>query len=424
MKATVEAISPIKKKLHIEIPFEDFLSALDKSYKKLSNQVSIKGFRKGKVPRAILEQHYKDQTESDVLSHLLEDSYTKALEEQRIEAVSSPAITDLKKENSQPISFTAEVEVRPAVVLTQYKGFNLNKPSIEAGEDEIEKELHALHESHAQLTPVSDETSLEKGNIAFIDFTGRIDGETIEGGQAENFQLEVGKGVVLKDLDEGIVGMKKGETRKVPVQFPADYPYEKAAGKRSEFEVTLKEIKAKTLPELNDDFARDLGDFDSLDKVKQKLKEAIQSRKEQEARGSLHQQIVENLITQHPMELPNAMVDRELEAMLENFKNRLRHQRLTFQETGLTPEAFFKENRELAIRRVKAFLLFEAVAQAEKIEVKPEELKERLEQIAKSMNQNVEVVERYYHEQRMLPLIALEVLERKTLDFLIAESKV
>jgi len=205
MKVTVEELSPIKKKLMIEVSPEEVQEEVEKAYQKLSKQVSIKGFRKGKVPRSVLERHYKDQTESDVFSHLIEHSYVWALRDQKIDPVGPPKITDLKKEDSQPISYVAEVETRPVVNLKKYKEVSLKKPPVDVTEEELSKELEALRNAHAQITPLPEETPLQSGHIAIVDFTGRLKGEVFQGGEGKGVMIDVGAGRFLKDFEEGIV---------------------------------------------------------------------------------------------------------------------------------------------------------------------------------------------------------------------------
>jgi len=230
MKVTVEEISPIKKKLLIEVSPEEFKEEVEKAYQKLAKKVSIKGFRKGHVPRSILEQYYKAQTESDVFTHLVEDSYARALREQNLDPVGPPHISDLKKEDSQPISYAADVEVRPTVQLKKYKEIPLKKPPVEVAEEELSKEMEALRHAHAQITPIPEETAVQSGHIAIVDFIGRLGDQPFQGGEGKGVMIEVGSGRFLKDFEEGLIGMKKGETETVPVKFPSDYPSPELAG--------------------------------------------------------------------------------------------------------------------------------------------------------------------------------------------------
>lgn len=424
MKVDVQEISPIKKKLSIEVSHEEYLAELEEAYQKLGKRVTVKGFRKGKIPRAILERYYKQDTESQVYTHLIEHGYVWALQDQKIDPVGPPRISDLKKDDNQPLTFVAEVEIKPKVTVSKYKGISVKKPPVEVAEEELGKELEALRQAHAQITPLPEETAVQKGQIAIVDFVGKIDGQPFEGGSGQGAMLEVGMGRFLKDFEEGLLGMKKGEKKTVPVHFPKDYPSPELAGKKAEFEITLNDLKEKVLPELNDDFARDLGNFESLEQVRAQITEHMTRQKEQVARGEMYQQILDVLIAEHPFEVPAVLVEQELDAMLENTKRHLQQQRLTLEQAGLSPEEFRNRNRELALRRVKAFFLFDAIAHAEAIQITAEEMKGRIEEIAKNMGQPPEAVAAYYQRQQMLPMIQNQIMEEKILDFLIAEAKV
>jgi trigger factor len=423
MKVTVEEISPIKKKLLIEVSNEEYLEELDEAYKKLGKKVSIKGFRKGKIPRPILERYYKQQTETDVFTHLIEHSYVKALQEQKIEPVAAPRISDFKKDDGSALSFSAEVEIRPDVAVSNYKGIKVKKAPAEVAEEEVTRELEALRQSHAQIGPVAVEAPLQSGQIALIDFVGRVDGQPFEGGAGNGVMVEVGLNRFLPDFEKGLVGMKKTETKTVSVKFPEDYPAKELAGKQADFEITLNDIKEKILPELNDDFARDLGNFDSLNQVKEKIRENMLHQKEQAARSEMYHQILDYMVQEHPFEVPEAMVESELDAMLQNAQRHLQQQRLTFEQAGITPEGFRTQNRDSAVRRIKALLLFEAVAREEKIQVQADEISTRITSIAQSLGQKPEVVGQYYREHNMLPMIIAQVVEEKVLDFLLSEAK-
>ncbi len=424
MKVTVEEISPIKKKLLIEISQEEQAQKLERAYQKLQKKVALKGFRKGKVPRPILEQYYKGQTESEVLSDLVQESYVWALQDQKIEPVAPPQISDLKKEEASPISYWAEVEVRPRVVLKKYKELVLKKSSEEVSEKEIAQEMESLRQAHAQLTPLSEESALQSGHVAVVDFKGLVEGEAFVGSEAKGVMIDVGAGRFLQDFEQGLLGMKKGEQKKIKVDFPKDYPSAELAGKKADFEITLHDLKEKVLPELNDDFARDLGNFESLEQIRNKIKENMAHRKTHQAREALYRQILDFLIQEHPFEVPESMLAQELEAMLENAKRQLQQQKLTLEQTGMTVETFKNQNREAALGRVKSLLLFEAIAEAEQIKVTPEEMATRIQTLANSMGQKPEVVQHYYREQNLYPVLVTQILEKKVLDFLISQSEI
>lgn len=423
MKAQVEAVSPIKKKLAIEVEPEDYKKELESAYRKLQKQVQIKGFRKGKVPREILEKHYKDRTESEVLTQLLEQSYVWALGHHQIVPVSQPKISDLKN-IEQGLSYVAEVEVKPEISAKDYKGIHLEKMPVEVSEEEITRELEALRSAHAQITPLAEGTAVQKGHIALIDFEGKIEGQPFAGGEGKGVSVEVGAKRFLEDFEQGLLGMKKGERKTVDVKFPKEYPSADLAGKTAQFEMMLNDIKEKILPELSDDFARDLGNFESLAQVTDKLKEHMSHQKEVAAKSDLSRQILDHLIKGNPFDVPDSMVEMELDSMLENAKRQLQQQRLTLEQTGMTVETFRSQNQEASLRRVKAFLIFDAIAKAENIQVSVDEIRNRIAQIAQSIGQAAEVVESHYHKNNMLHMLQAQISEEKILDFLMSQSKI
>lgn len=424
MKARLEEISPVKKKLFIEISQETYLKKLDQAYQKLNQKVAIKGFRKGKTPRAILEKYYKEKTEADLFTELLEESYVWALKEQHVHAVTPPKISDLKKEDATGISYVAEVEVRPEVKLAQYREIPLKKTSTQPADREVEKELENLRESHAEIRPVEGNNPIQAGQIALIDFIGFKEGKPFEGGNAKGVSLELGKGLFLADFEAGIVGMSKGETKKVELTFPQDYPSAELAGQKVEFEITLNDIKEKNLPELNDDFARDLGDYNSLEEVKKKIREQIAAQKEQVSRIEMISQTVDFLIEKHPFEMPEGMIEQELDIMWDNALRSLRERNATPEQAGLEPQSYRAQNREAAIRRLKAFFLFEAVAIEEKIQITPEDLNAKIEKIAQSVGQPVHEVRKYYIDNKMVPYLQTQLLEEKVVDRLFSQAKI
>lgn len=423
MKAQVEEVGSIKKKISIEVEPDDYQKELEKAYRKLQKEVQIKGFRKGKVPREILEKYYKERTESEVLTQLLEQSYVWALGEHKIMPVSQPKISDLKN-IGQGLTYVAEVEVKPEVAAKNYKGIKLEKMAVAVEDEEIAQELEALRNAHAQISPLAESVAVAKGHIALVDFLGKIEGQAFAGGEGKGVSVEIGAGRFLEDFEKGLIGMKKGESKQVDVKFPKEYPSKDLAGKTAQFDMTLNDIKEKILPELNDEFAKDLGKFESLAQVKEKLNEHMGHQKEANAKADLSQQILDHLIKENPFDVPDGMVEMELDAMLENAKRQLQQQRLTLEQAGITEEAFRIQNREASLRRVKAFLLFDAIAKSENIQVTVDEIRDRIVQIAQSVGQSPEVVERHYQQNNMLHMLQAQISEEKILDFLIGQSKI
>jgi len=424
VKVQIEEVSPIRKKMHFELPPEAYQRALDRAYDKLKKKVQIKGFRKGKVPRAILEKYYKAQTEMETVSDLIDKSYREAIQEHAIPAVEMPKISDLKVEADQPITFTAEIEVQPKVETKDYLKIKLKRPKLEVADEEMEAELKALQKAHAQKVPAPEGTPAREGHQATIHYAGTVDGQAFEGGFAQNVLVDVGAGRYLPDFEAGLIGMKKGETRDVPVKFPDDYGHEPLRGKQAQFKLELVELKEESLPALDDDFAKDIGQFETIAQVKEQLKEHMLKNKEAQSRGDLFNQVLEHLIAKNPFEVPEAMIGRELDYMLHTLENQLKQQGLTLDKLGITPQDYREKNREEAVRRIKGFLLFDSIALQNHLEVTEEEMQARMADLAQRYKQPVEAIYRYYQEHNMLRPLFNQILEEKTLDFLLSQADI
>lgn len=424
MKVQIEEISSIRKKLYFEVPSEDLQKALEQAYRKLSGKVAIKGFRKGKVPRSILEKHYGAQTHMETVSELIDRSYKNAIQEHGIIAVDLPKINDLKIEEKQPITFTAEVEVQPKIVAKDYSGIKLEKNKLEISDEELAAELKALQKAHAQRGPVEEGQGADVGHFATIDFIGTVDGVLFDGGSGKGVALEVGAGRFLPDFEQGVKGMKVGESKEIEVNFPADYGHEPLRGKLAKFQITLHDLKREILPQLDDEFAKDLGQYQTLEEVKTHLKEHMLKSKDSHERGHLFAQILDHLVAKNPFEVPATMIDRELEYMLKGVTDQLTSQGLSLEKVGMNEEDYRNRSRPEALRRIQGFLLFDSIAEQNQLQVQEAEMAERLEQIAQRYKQPVEAIRKYYMEKGLMRPLYNQVLEEKTLDFLISQAKI
>lgn len=424
MKVQIEDISPIKKKIQFEVEPEAYQKALDKAYDKLKRKVSIKGFRKGKVPRSILEKYYRSQTEMETVSEVIDKSYKEAITEHQIQAVDMPKISDLKVEGGQPITFTAEVEIQPKIETKDYLKIKLERPKLEVTDEELDNELKALQKAHAQRVPAAEGTAIADGHQVTIHYSGTVDGVAFEGGSAKDQVVDVGAGRYLPDFEKGLLGMKKGEAKDVPVAFPEDYGHEPLRGKQASFKLEVQEVKEESLPPLDDEFAKDLGQFQTFEEVKASLKDHMLKAKEQQGRGQLFSQVLEHLIAKNPFEVPEGMINRELDYMQSALDQQLKQQGLTMDKLGVTPEDYREKNREEAIRRIKGFLLFDSIALQNQLEVTEQELQTKLAEVAERYKQPVEAVHRYYQEQNLIRPLFNQILEEKTLNFLLDKADV
>ncbi len=424
MKVQIEEISPIRKKMHIEVAPEAYQKALDRAYDKLKKKVQIKGFRKGKVPRSILEKYYKAQTEMETVSDLIDQSYREAIQEHAIPAVDMPKISDLKVEAEKPITFTAEIEVQPKIETKDYLKIKLKQPKLEVTDEELERELKGLQKAHAQKVPAAETAEAKEGHQATIHYAGTVDGQAFDGGTAQNVLVDLGAGRYLPDFEKGILGMKKGESKDIPVQFPEDYSHEPLRGKLAKFKIDLIELKEESLPALDDEFAKDIGQFQTFAEVKEQLKDHLLKTKESQVKGELFNQVLNHLIEKNPFEIPEAMIARETDYMLHTLQNQLKQQGLTLEKLGMSVEDYKTRNREEAVRRIKGFLLFDSIALQNHLEVTDEEMQLKMAEVAARYKQPVETVYKYYQEQNMLRPLFNQILEEKTLEYLLSQADI
>ena len=422
MKVTVEDISPVKKKLHIQVLPDAIAKEMTKAVADVSKKAKIPGFRPGKAPKAVVERHYQAEIESEVMNRLISDSYLQAVRENNLSPVEMPNITNISPlQKDAPLNFTAMVEVRPQFTLGTYEGIEITEPPVTVTDEEVAQTIDRLREMYAQLEVVEGKP-LDTTHTAIIDFEGFRDGKSIEGAKAEDHTLTLGSGSLIPGFEEQIVGMQKGDTREISVNFPADYNNKDLAGKDAKFSVTLKEVKQKVLPELNDEFAKDLGDHKNVDELKARIREDIGVRKKNELSTGQREELMGKLVEAHAFEVPEGMVERELMSMARSQATRMARQGMDLQNFDIA--AFRERNRDLAVKRVKGILLMEAIADKEKIEISDDEVSTALAAAARSTGQKLDAVRKYYENQEGgLDSLRTTLLQEKTLAHLLSKAK-
>ena len=384
MQTKLDKLENNRVLLEMEADPKEVADAFHQAYRKVVQKLTVPGFRKGKTPRKVLEQQFgKEVLLQDATEILVSRGYYEALLEHKLEPVDHPEIDFPEPlEEGKPFKFQAKVEVLPEVKLGEYKGIALAKANPVVTDEEVEAELKALQERHAELVG-ADKKVLEKGDFAVIDFEGYLDGEAFPGGAAQGYTLEVGSGSFIPGFEEGLIGMELEEEREVKATFPEDYPQTDLAGKEAVFKVKLHEIKVKDYPVLDDDFAQSLGDFKTMEELKADLKKRRQEAKEQQAAREFEEQVVEKVVEGSSLELTDTLIDRELNYMIQNMEHDFAHRGLKLEEylqySEKTLDDLRQELRPQAERRVKTDLVLSAVAKAEGITVSEDEIKERLE---------------------------------------------
>lgn len=383
-------------KLTIEVSAEEFEKGMEKAYNKNKSKMSIPGFRKGKVPRQMLEKMYGPSVfYEDAANAVIPDAYAKAADESGLEIVSQPEIDVTQIEKGKPFIFTATVAVKPEVTLGDYKGLEVEKTNVDVTDEELAAELDRVREQNARTVTVEDRAIADK-DIAIIDFDGYVDGESFEGGKAENYSLTIGSHSFIDTFEDQLIGKKVGDEVEVNVTFPEDYHAENLKGKPAMFKVVIKEIKCKELPELDDEFAQDVSEFDSLEEYKADVKKNLTERKAKGAEREKESKVVEKAVANASFEVPEAMIQFQVRQMAEEFAQRISSQGISFEQymqyTGMTADKLFDEMRPEAEKRVKNGLVLEAIVKAENIEVSDADFEEELKNMASMYQMDVEKV--------------------------------
>ncbi|MCK8815842.1 trigger factor [Natroniella sulfidigena] len=425
MKVTKEKIEENKVELNVEIDEKKVDEALEKAYQKIVKEVEIDGFRKGKVPRSILEKRFgKEVLHKDALDVLIPQNYHQAITEAEIEPIDQPEITDVFIEEGKPATFVAEVEVKPEVELGDYTGLEVEKEEVEVTDEQLENELETKRHQHSQLV-ATDKEEVEDGDHVLIDFEGSLNGEAFEGGSGEDYNLEIGSEQFIPGFEEQLIGTKVGEETKVEVTFPEEYQAAELAGQDVVFEVEVKEIKEKEVPELDDEFAKDL-EFDSLADLKESINQQLVAEAEEKAKRKYENKLIEEIAASSKVSIPETMIEQEIESMLDQFKAQIQQQGIGFDQylemSGLDEEGMKEEYREQAEQRIKANLTLEAIAEAEGIEVSDEEIEEQVAEIAEQQGQEPEMVKSFLQMQGQLDSLVNSLKMQKTVGFLVENN--
>ncbi len=425
MVATWEKKEGNEGVLTFEVSTEEFEAGLDEAFKKVVKDVQLPGFRKGKIPRKIFENRFGvESLYQDAIDHVLPDAYMKAVEEAEIDPVDQPSIDVDEIERGKPLEFTATVTVKPEVELGEYKGIEVKDEEVEVTDEEVDAALEELQNEQAELI-LKEEGTIEDGDTVVIDFEGFLGDEPFEGGQAENHLLEIGSGQFIPGFEEKLVGKETGE-HSIDITFPEEYHAEELAGKDATFKVTVHEMKEKEIPALDDEFAKDVDDdVETLDELKTKKKEELQAQKEQEVENVKREEIIETVTESASVDIPEAMIQSEVEQMTNEFEQRLQQQGMTMemytQFSGQTAEDIQKDMKEDAEKRVKTRLTLEAIFEAEDLEVSDEDVDAEFEKMAGMYNMDVEQIKGLLGGN--IDAVKGDLSLEKTIQFLLDESK-
>ncbi len=426
MPFKIEDVSSVKKTLHIEVPQEEVVQELDKAYNQLMKSAKVKGFRPGKVPRPVLERMFKKDVHADVSSRLIQSSFIDAIKKSDLKIVGNPELDPPELAADSAYEYKATVEITPDISDIDYKGMDLTRTLYAPGDDEVDAQLKALQKGMAQHEKVTEDRPVQADDFVLVDLEGSHDGKPVpEFAKTENFSLQIGKAVISEDVDKQITGMKVGESKKFTTQFDKDFPNENLAGLEIAFEVVLNEIRQENLPPLNDALAKKAGPYKTLDELKtvilDNIKQGYEKRKEQE----LNEQIFKELISRTTFEVPDAMVEMELQGIIEEAERSFAYRNTSLEDMGLSKEMIAEKYRDTALNQVKRHLILGKIIDQEKIEVDKEEVESGLKEMSENFNQPLEGIKQYYDQNKdKLELFKHTLLEKKAIKLILDTSSI
>ena len=423
MKVTVEEISPSKRVLHVELPSERVTDRVEATFREWGQKLQLPGFRRGRVPPEMIRRRFETEVHEEVLRDLIPDSYREALTQAAIEPVSQPAVEDIHFHAGEPLTYRAVVEVKPPVMAKDYRGVTLEREKVEVSDQEVDRALEYLREDAAEYVPMEGWPAL-KDDLIILDHEGSINGKPFKGGSGKNLTVALGHEGYLPGFTEQLAGMQKGEAKQFTLQIPADGPRKELAGRSVEFRVTVKEVKKRRVPELNDEFAKTVGDVENLAALRDKLRQQLTQRKTREQDATLKRTLMEKLVQQHAIDVPEAMVDREAAAVLEELAMTLRATGGRLEGLPQDPETLRTTARETATRRVQQALLLEAVAKQENLAVTEDEIEAEVNALAGMYRQEPAAVRRALEDPVRKAGLSGRILERKAMDFLFQHATI
>ena len=419
MKTEVANVSEVERRVTVELDAEKVSGAIDKAYKNLQKKVRLPGFRPGKAPLSILQKHFKAQIEEEVISELVQTSFPEVMEQQNLKPVSMPKVENGVLEKGREFSYTVGIEIKPAIDVQGYTGLKIERLQPEATEADVTGELERYRASYADMREITGRPAQADDHVLF-DLEGFINDEPYLGGKKTDYFLELGRDMLLPGFDECMIGLKPGETKEFSLDIAADYGDTQVAGKTIAFKVDLKTIKEKVLPELNDDFAKDVGEYENLDQLKEAARTAISQRKRQQSEGKVRDQIFEALIAKNPFTVPQGMVEMQAQSMLREVARMFQQQGLDINEMGQSQAQMLENYREPAEKRVRSGLLLEAVANKENIKAEDDDFEKQYEELATLYNEKIEIIKANISKDNL----ESQVMERKVIDFILSSAEI
>lgn len=418
MDVNVEEISALTKKITVTLPVDTVQPKLNEAYEKLRKETKMKGFRRGKVPRSVIEKYYKGQVEGETGEKLVQDTYFDAIEKQGVDPIVHPDIQSVKYNEDGSFTFVAEVDVRPEFELGQYKGLEVEKEPVLVTDEEVQVELGEMQKNMAALRSVTDRP-IEKDDVVIVDFQGFHEGEPMPQVKSENYSVEVGSGHMGDEFEAKLIGMAMDEEGTQEVDFPESHPNPILKGKKVEFRLKVKDIKERVLAELDDEFAKDAGDeYKTLDDLKASIKDRITKKREERAEGAVTDKIMQKLLDLHEFEVPKRLVAFEIEQMIKQTEKQLEQSGMTLESAGLSREKLAEQNAEMAGKRVRGDFILKKIAEVEEIKVEEEDMERGFKRIGDMYNMSVAKVKEFFQNRDDLLPLMNELLNEKILAYL------
>ncbi|MFQ5684230.1 MAG: trigger factor [Candidatus Binatia bacterium] len=424
MKIDIDVVSPVQRKIRVELPADTVNEEFLRAYQGLGQRVKIKGFRPGKIPRPVLQGLYKSEVRRQVLSRLVERSLNEVIKERGLHVVTRPEVEANNLEEGKRFAFSVMVEVKPEIEVRKYLGQDLEKVKLSVEDTQVENALRRLQDSHAQVEPVEDRDVVEEGDYLNLDFVGSIDGKPLPGAKGENYPLEVGGGKALPEFEKTVVGLKKDGEHTISVTYPKDYFNQELAGKVVVFSVTVRAINRKILPPLDDEFAKDHGECATLDELRRKIRTQFENEFSQIQTEQLKEQLLTRLIDANPFEVPPAMVNQQLHYLLERQQSRFGSQGSAPSTERVSMEQMRKEMEPQARRQVQAMLLLEKIAGLEKISISDREVEARIQEIAGSAGKKGMTLRETYRRDDAREELRSQMLFDRTVEFVLHRARI
>ena len=424
MEIAVENLSELTRKLTITLPKETVGPALDKAFAKINKEVRLKGFRRGKIPQSVLEKNFRDQIQAEVGEKLVQETYFDAVEKEGLEPVVHPEIAEHRFPEDGTFVYVAMVDIKPQIDLKEYKGLEVEKPVLVVAEEEIDKEITLLQRHQAALQTAEEGHVIAMDDVAVVDFQGFHDGKAMKEVRNENYSVDIGMNRLGKDFEEKLIGMKKGDKALYEVDFPADYPNPMLAGKKVEFKVDVKDVKVRVRPELDDEFAKDIKpELTSLEALRDDIRARLQKAKDDALQGDLDDRIMHKLIELNPFEVPQRLVNYEIQEMLKQTEENLKRSGLSFESAGINLEELVEKNRDVAAKRVKGDFLLKKIAEVEEIKIADEDIQRGYQRIADQYRMTLDEVKKYFQRREEILPFMNELHNEKVLNFLREQAR-